>query len=125
MKILFTKRPNQKLSYDYEWKKLLWSTSWFRYKTIWIYQKINNRKVEDYTTGCLLHYEYTRNHYRLIALDLSRKKELDDDPKAILQIEFVGPLKKLDADGNTTDAASSGQSLFFLTILEKIKKTRF
>ena len=32
--------------------------------------------------------------YRLIATDLSRQKELDADPKAIQQIEFVGQLKK-------------------------------
>ena len=31
-----------------------------------------------------------KNHYRLIAVDLSRQKELDADPKAIQQIEFVG-----------------------------------
>ena len=47
---------------------------------------------EDYTTGCLLDYEYIKNHYRLI--DLSRQKELDAYPKAIQQIEFVGQLKK-------------------------------
>ena len=29
---------------------------------------------EDYTTGCLLDYDYIKNHYRLIAIDLSRKK---------------------------------------------------
>ena len=27
---------------------------------------------EDYTTGCLLDYNYVKNHYRLIAVDLSR-----------------------------------------------------
>ena len=31
-----------------------------------------------------------KNHYRLIVIDLSRQKELDADPKAIHQIEFVG-----------------------------------
>ena len=45
---------------------------------------------EDYTTGCLLDYDYIKNHYRLIAVDLSRQKELDADPKAIQQIELVG-----------------------------------
>ena len=40
----------------------------------------------EYTTGCLLDYEYVKNHYRLIAVDLSRQKELDADPKAIQQI---------------------------------------
>ena len=44
---------------------------------------------EDYTTGCLLDYDYIKNHYRLIAVDLSRQKELDDS-KPIQQIEFFG-----------------------------------
>ena len=30
-----------------------------------------------------------KNDYRLIAADLSRQKELDANPKAIQQIEFV------------------------------------
>ena len=37
--------------------------------------------------------KYIKNNYRLIAVDLSRQKELDVDPKAIEQIEFVGKLK--------------------------------
>ena len=37
--------------------------------------------------------KYITNNYRLIAVDLSRQKELDADPKAIEQIEFVGKLK--------------------------------
>ena len=45
---------------------------------------------EDYTTGCLLDYDYIKNHYLLIAVDLSRQKELDADQKAIQQIEFAG-----------------------------------
>ena len=49
-------------------------------------------------------YDYIKNHYRLIVVDLSRKKELDTDLKVIQQIEFVGELKKLDNNGNATDA---------------------
>ena len=44
----------------------------------------------------MLDYEYIKSHYRLIAVDLSREKELDSDQKAIEQIEFIGQLKKLD-----------------------------
>ena len=61
------------------------------------------------------YYYYMRNHYRLIAVDLSTQKELDDDPKSIQQIEFVGQLKKLNADDNV-------KSMFIFTILEKIKE---
>ena len=63
------------------------------------------------------HYDYIKNHCRLIAVGFSRKKELDTDPKSIQQTEFVGQLKKLDANCNATDE-SNGQSMFVLTHLE-------
>ena len=61
--------------------------------------------------------------YRLIAIDLSRQKELDVDRKSIQQIEFVGQLKKLDDDGNDTDVGND-QSMFVLKISEKKFKKR-
>ena len=51
-----------------------------RYKQI---RKLTTAQVEDYTSGCLLDYDYVKNHYRLMAIGLSRQKELDADPKAI------------------------------------------
>ena len=57
-------------------------------------RKLITGQGEDYNTGCLLDYEYIRNHYRLIAVDLSRLKKIDAEPKVIQQIEFVGQLKK-------------------------------
>ena len=51
----------------------------------------------------------------LIPVNLSRKKELVDDLNAIQQKEFVGQLKKTDGEN-----ADNTQSLFVLTILEKI-----
>ena len=48
---------------------------------------------DDYTTGCMLDYQYFKYHYQLIAVDLSKQKELDADSKAIQQIEFYGMLK--------------------------------
>ena len=53
----------------------------------------------DYTTGCLLDYPYFKDHYKVIAIDLSKQKALDVDPKAIQQISFTA---NLDRDGNTT-----------------------
>ena len=53
-------------------------------------KKLITGQGRDYTTGCLLDYEYIKNYYRLRAVDLSRQKELDPNPKATLQIEFVG-----------------------------------
>ena len=46
------------------------------------------KKVEDYTTGSLLDYNYFKMHYELVAVDLSMQKELDSVPRAIQQIEF-------------------------------------
>ena len=46
-----------------------------------------------YKTGCLLDYHYFKDHYSLIAVDLSKQKELDADSRAIQQIEFYGLLK--------------------------------
>ena len=73
---------------------------------------------KDYTIGFLLDYDNIKNHYRLIAVDLSRQKVLDADPKAIQQIEFIGQIKKLDANDNATDAGNNDQFMFVLTILE-------
>ena len=36
-------------------------------------RKLTTRQGEDYTTGCLLDYDYIKNHYRLIAVDSSRR----------------------------------------------------
>ena len=57
--------------------------------------KLITGKGEDYTTGCLLNYDYIKNHYRLIWVGLSRQKATPDtSQKAIQQIEFVRQLKK-------------------------------
>ena len=45
-------------------------------------RKITTGKGDDCTTGCLLDYQYFKDHYQLIAVDLSRQKELDADPRA-------------------------------------------
>ena len=45
---------------------------------------------DDYTTGCLLGYQYFKDHYQLIAVNLSEQKELDADSRAIQQIDFMG-----------------------------------
>ena len=59
----------------------------------------------------MYHYHFKEN-YRLIAIDLSKQQALDDDPRAIQQINFT---TNLDKAGNTT--------MFF--IIEQAKKTVF
>ena len=66
----------------------------------------------------MLDYEYFKNHYRLIAIDLSRQKELDGDPKAIQQVKLAVQLKKRDANYNATDV-DNDQSMFILMVFKK------
>ena len=53
-------------------------------------RKIATGKDDNYATGCLLDYKYFKDFYKLVAIDLSKQKELDADPRAIQQIEFIG-----------------------------------
>ena len=65
-------------------------------------------KGEDDTTGSLLDFNYFNKHYKLIAVDLSKQKELDADPRAIQQIEFKYMLE-------------TGSTIYW--VLEKSKET--
>ena len=80
-----------------------------KYKNI---SKIATGQGEDYTTGCLLDYSYFKDHYKMIAIDLSKQQALDADPRAIQQINFTA---NLDRAGNTR----------FYFILEEAKETVF
>ena len=67
-------------------------------------------KNNDYTTGSLLDYEYFKDHYKLIAIDLSKQVELDN-PDLKQQIKFIGRLEENNA------------TMFF--IIEKKEETTF
>ena len=45
--------------------------------------KITIIQEDDYTTGDLLDYLYSKEHYKSITIDLSTQQALDVDPKAI------------------------------------------
>ena len=49
---------------------------------------------DDYTTGCILDFIYFKEHYNVIAIDLSKQQKLDTDPKAIQQMNFTQNLEK-------------------------------
>ena len=66
------------------------------YKNI---RKITAGQGDDYTTGCLLDYSYFKDHYKMIAIYLSKQQALDADPRAIQQINFT---TNLDREGNFT-----------------------
>ena len=77
------------------------------YDNIW---KIATGQRGDYTTGCLLDYNYFNEHYKMIAIDLRKLQALDADLKGIQQINLNG---NLDQEG--------GAIMFFIT--EKAKET--
>ena len=56
-------------------------------------QKIATGQGDEYTTGCLLDYNYFKNYCKII-IDLSKQQALDSDPKAIQQITFAGNIEK-------------------------------
>ena len=49
---------------------------------------------DDYTVGCLLNYLYFKEHFKLIAIDLSKQQAIDADPKEIQQINFTGNFER-------------------------------
>ena len=55
-------------------------------------RKITTGQRDDYTTYCLLDYNYFKKHYKMIAINLSKQQSLHADPKAIQQINFTGNL---------------------------------
>ena len=57
-------------------------------------KKLATLQGDDYTTGFLLDYMYFKNYFKLIAVDLSKQQALDDDPKAIQQINFTANLDR-------------------------------
>ena len=75
-------------------------------------RKVSTGQGDDYTTGCLLDYAYFKDNYKLIAVDLSKQKALDADPRAIQQIVFQGVVR---GDDNT--------KIRLYTILEQSKET--
>ena len=50
----------------------------------------------NYTTGNLLDYEYFKDHYKLIAIDLSKQTELEN-PDLKQQINIIGRLEENNA----------------------------
>ena len=60
----------------------------------------------------MLDYCYFKDHYKMIAIDLSKQQSLDADPRAIQKINFTA---NLDRAGNTT--------MFF--IIEEATETVF
>ena len=54
--------------------------------------KIRNGVLDDYITGCLLHYPYFKKH-RVIEVNLSKQQPPDANPKAIQKNIFTENLE--------------------------------
>ena len=52
-------------------------------------QKIATDQEDDYTTGCLLDYNYFNNYYKVITIDLSKQQACNADPKSMQQINLT------------------------------------
>ena len=57
-------------------------------------RKIETGQGDDYTTGCLLDYNYLKNYYKMIVIDLSKQQTIDIDPKSMQQINFTGDIDR-------------------------------
>ena len=84
------------------------------YKNI---RKFATGQGDDYATCCLLDYNYFKNDYKMIAIDLSKQQELGADPKAIQQIYFTG---RLDRAGQTSERSERTNFRFFARSCESI-----
>ena len=58
-------------------------------------RKVSTVQGDGYTTGCLLDYAYFKDNYKLIAVDLSKEKSLDADPRANQQQYFKELLEEM------------------------------
>ena len=81
-------------------------------KTYQNIRKIATGKVDEYATGCLLDYPYFKDHYKMIAIDLSKQQVLNADPRKFQEINFTA---NLDRPRNTA----------ILFIIEQEKETTF
>ena len=72
-KILSSKSRNKRLQcYDW-WENFFDQPVKIKMRTYHNIWKIATGEGDDYTTGCLLDYNYFNKHYKMIAKDLSKK----------------------------------------------------
>ena len=59
------------------------------------YEKIIDiSRNNEYTTGNLLDYDYSKKYYKLIAIDLSKQQVLQENEDLIQQIIFIGKFEE-------------------------------
>ena len=59
------------------------------------YEKIIDiSRYNEYTAVNLLDYDYFKEHYKLIAIDLSKQQVLQENEDLVQQINFIGKLEE-------------------------------
>ena len=81
-------------------------------KNIWKHSKSTVGQGDDYTTGCLLDYNYLNKYYKMIAIDLSKQQALEADPIVIQKINFTGNLSWKNVQGQDIN---TNTTTFFIT----------
>ena len=76
-------------------------------------RKIASGQGGAYTTGCLLDYLFFKENYKIIAIDLSKQQALDDNSRAIQQINLSG---NLDRVGDTIKSKNWNRNSFEIII---------
>ena len=73
-------------------------------------RKVATGQGDDFTTPCLFDYSYSKENYKMITIDLSKRQALNADPRAIQQINFTANLERVE-----------GATMFF--IIKQAKET--
>ena len=76
-------------------------------------RKIASGQGGAYTTGCSLDYLFFKENYKVIAIDLSKQQALDDNSRAIQQINLTG---NLDRVGDTIKSKNWNRNSFEIII---------
>ena len=73
-------------------------------------QKIATGQADDYTTGCLLDYNYFNSYYKMIGIDLSKQQAPDANSKS-------------DAANQIYCKFSSRKNTIMFFFIEEVKET--
>ena len=80
LQAIFSSDCRNKILECYDWRKNFFDypvkDDLITYETI---RNIATGQGEDYTTGCMLDYNYFKNYYKMITTDLSKQQALDTE----------------------------------------------
>ena len=76
-------------------------------------QNIATGQEDDYTTGCLLDYDYLKDYHKMIATDLYKLHASDADPKAAKENNSTGNLVRNENKNRTVLLLLKNQEKLF------------